>query len=299
MRILTLLARHGTATYGDAVETIDALFSRQMPDVAHDLLVVDNALPEQHREALGPGRSLIGGSNAHWEFSAWDSGIAWLGARLDQYDYVNLATSAFRMLQPAYLDRFDAGILERVRGRAVAVGHIDYYDEPVTFADRSLRSWLRSSFVVLPPTELRLLGSLVGIADPRPLFSGDSASPFRPDAPLSKSYRDYIVGWLTGPTGTGQGVEWHSRFELTQASLARFEAKATAILNEQLLSSRLRAQGCAPVDATWLATRHARLAPDQPLGVIPGWRWQVTARDTDTAPLHLIQPTGIARRRNE
>jgi hypothetical protein len=268
-----------------------------MPDVAHDLLVVDNALPERHHETLGPGRSLIGGSNAHWEFSAWDSAIGWLGALLDRYDFVNLATSAFRMLHTAYLDRFDADMLERVRGRAVAVGHIDYYDEPVTFADRSLRSWLRSSFVVLPPTELRLLGSLVGIAHPRRLFSGDPASPFRPDAPLSTNYRNYIVGWLTGHAGTGQGVEWHSRFELTPASLARFEAKATAILNEQLLSSRLRAQGCAPVDATWLAARHARLAPDEPLGVIPGWRWQITARDADAAPLDLIQPAGMAVRR--
>lgn len=291
MRIITLLARHGTATYGDAVDALDGLFRRQMPDVAHDLVVVDNALPERHHESLGPGRELIGGSNAHWEFSAWDRGVARLGDRLDAYDFVHLATSAFRMLYTRYLDRFEAGMLDLVRGRAAAVGHVDHYDEPVSIGSLTLRSWLRSSFVLLPPLELRLLGSLVSVTDPRALFSGDPDAPFRADAPLSESYRRYIVGWLTGD-GTGQGTQWHSRFALTRETLGVFEAKATAVLNEQLLSARLRAQGCALVDATWLATRRARLRPGEPLGAVPGWRWQITHRDVDAAPRHLIGPAG-------
>jgi hypothetical protein len=288
MRIVTVLARHGTATYGDAVATMDGLFMRQMADVARDLLVVDTALAEQHHESLGTGRTLIGAPNTHWEFSAWDRGLAWLGERIDTYDFIHLATSAFSMLNTRHLDRFDAGMLGLVRGRAAAVGHIDYFDEPVTIGDRSLQSWLRSSFIVVPPAELRRLGSLVSVDDPRPFFSGDPASPFRADAPLSERYRDDIIGWLTGP-GTGQGVEWHSRFALTPATLGLFAAKAMAILNEQVLSARLRAQGCALVDATWLATQRARLAPDEPLGAIPEWRWQITQRDVDAAPRRLIE----------
>src|ERR1700681_2802130 len=213
MRIVTLLARHGTATYGDAVATMDGVFARQMPDVARDLLVIDTAVAEPHHESLGAGRGLIGAPNTHWEFSAWDRGLAWLGERIATYDFIHLATSAFRMLDPRHLDRLDAGMLDLVRGRAAAIGHIDYFDEAVTIGDRSLQSWLRSSFIVVPPAELRRLGSLVSIDDPRPFFSGDPRSPFRADAPLSTRYRDYITGWLTGP-GTGQGTEWHSRFAL-------------------------------------------------------------------------------------
>jgi hypothetical protein len=292
MRIITLLARHGTAVYSDAVEAIDGLFARQMPDVAHDLLVIDNALPADHHGSLGAGRALIGASNAHWEFSAWDRGVAFLGGRIGQYDFIHLATSAFRMLYRRYLDRFDADMLELIRGRAAAVGHIDHYDAPMIIGGRSLRSWLRSSFIFLPPTELQLLGSLVGIDDPRPFFSGDPGAPFRPEAPLSTRYRDFIRRWLT--------VEWHSRFELTPATLSLFEAKAMAILNEQVLSSRLRAQGCALVDATWLATQRARLPVDEALGAIPGWRWQITGRDVDAAPRHLIEPNaGLGPIRSE
>ena len=298
MRIVTLLARHGTATYGNAVAAIDELFMRQMPEVAHDLVIIDNALAEHHHESLGPGRFLLGAPNTHWEFSAWERGVSWLGERMDDYDFIHLATSAFRMLYTRYLDRFDAGMLELVRGRAAAVGHLDYYDEPVTIGfnstDRSLRSWLRSSFVFLAPTELRLLGSLVSVEDPRTFFSGDPESPFCADAPLSSNYRQYILDWLTGP-GTGQGVEWHSRLELTQATLSRFEAKTMAVLNEQMMSSRLRAQGCALVDATWLATQHVRLPANAPLGAIPPWRWQITRRDTDPAPARLLEPNNNAR----
>jgi hypothetical protein len=292
MRIITLLARHGTATYGDAVEAIDELFARQMPSVAHDLLVIDNDLPDDRHEHLGPGRTLVGAPNTSWEFSAWHRGASFLGEGLDRYDFVHLATSAFRTLYTRYLDRFDVGMLELVRGRAAAVGHIDYYDGPVVIGDRALRSWLRSSFVFLPPLELRLLGSLVSFDDPRSFFSGSPGCPFRSEAPLSANYRQYILGWLTG-RGTGQGVEWHSRFELTGETLGLFEAKTMAILNEQMMSSRLRAQGCALVDATWLAARRSQLtAADEPLGAIPGWRWQITQRDVDAAPTSLIDPKG-------
>lgn len=288
MRIMTFLARHGTATYGDAIDALDGFFSRQMPDVAHDLLVIDNALPTDRHERLGPGRTLIGGPNTHWEFSAWDHGIATLGEHIQTYDFVHLATSAFRALNTSHLDRIDAAMLGSLRGRAAALGHIDYYNETVAIGGRSLRSWMRSSFVFMPPTELRLLGSLVSVDDGNALFSGDPKSPFRTDAALSANYRTAIIDWLTGP-GTGQGVEWHSRFVLSEETLGLFAAKTMAILNEQLMSARLRARGCALVDATWLSGRLAQLAKDEPLGAIPGWRLQIQHRDVGRSSSQIKQ----------
>jgi hypothetical protein len=287
MRIVTLLVRHGTAKYPNAIEECDALFVRQLPAVSRDLVVIDSALPTHHQQRLGPGRLLIGGSNAHWEFSAWDCGIAYLGHCISDYHLVHLATSAFRALPGRYLDRFDADMLGLILDRGAAVGHVDYYDEPVMLLGRSLQAWIRSSFIFLPPEELRLVGSLVSICNRASFFSGDPDAPFRADAPLSANYQKYILDWLTG-SGTGQGVEWHSRFGLTLKTLPFFEAKAAAILNEHMLSLRLRAQGCAMVDAIWLAVRRVQLPPGQPLGAIPYWRWQVTARDTDAAPQSLI-----------
>jgi hypothetical protein len=289
MRVLTILARYGTAKYTDALQDLRTLFARQMPELDHDVLVVDNALPPSQAERTGK-IEIIGGDNTVWEFSGWDRGVAYIGARLDEYDYIHLATSAFRQLYVAYLDRFDADMLGLVRGRAVALGHIDYFDNPVTLIGRAGQCWLRSSFVFLPPRELRLLGPLVSLRDGREFFSGDPAAPFRADAPISTTYQQNIIGWLTGP-GTGQGTTWHSRFALLPETLSFFEQKALAILNEQLLTLRLRAIGCQIVDATWLATVADGRLGVRTLGAIPDWRMQLRQRDTDAALVPIITET--------
>jgi hypothetical protein len=288
MRIVTLLARHGTIRYPAALRDIRNLFAQQIPEAAHETVVIDNGLPRDHNERIATGITLIGGDNSAWEFSAWDCGIQSLGAQLDSYDFIHLATSAFRQLYIRYLDRFDADMLGLVRGRAAATGHVDFFNEPVTLFGRTVQAWLRSSFVFLPPAELRLLGSLVSVTDRRALFSGDPTAPFRADAPLSPANRSNILGWLTG-SGTGQGVEWHSKIALSDATLGFFEDKTAAILNEQMLTSRLQAQGCSIVDATWLATRAEATDLDaRPLGALPDWRQQVASRDVDAAPAALL-----------
>jgi hypothetical protein len=132
--------------------------------------------------------------------------------------------------------------------------------------------------------ELRRLGSLVSVgpAQRTAIFSGDPGAPFRADAPISGTYKRYVTDWLLG-AGTGQGVEWHSRFELTAETLDFFERKATAIFNEQMLSVRLRAQGCALADTTWAA---ATLAREGRLpNLTPPWRLQLAGRDRNAVPL--------------
>ena len=240
MRILTLFVRHGSAKYGEALAELEAFRRRRVPSVAHETLIIDNA--PSASTTREPGREVIQGSNRSWEFSAWDEGLAHVGRRVWDYDLVHLATSAFGELYTRYIDRFDPGLLDQVAGRAAAVGHVDYYGEPVEAMGYTLQSWIRSSFLFLPPAELATLGSLVTVSDREQFFSGDPDAPFRPDAPLSENYQRYIHNWLTGD-GTGQGVTWHSRFRLDEKTLPHFEAKALAVLNEQLLAVRLRRQG--------------------------------------------------------
>jgi hypothetical protein len=282
LRILTILARHGSERYPGALDELRGLFSRQMPEVDHDVLVVDNALPPGRHSS---GVELIGSPNLAWEFSAWDEAIAHIGARLDDYDLVNLATSAFRQLYTRHLDRFDEPMLRLAAGRAVLLGHVDHHLEPVVVCGLGAQSWVRSSFVFVRPADLRRLGRVTSVVDRAQFFSGDPRAPFRDDAPLSATYRAYLRGWLTG-AGTGQGTTWHSRFDLTEHTLRRFEDKALAIINEQLLSVRLHAAGCLPVDATWLATRQAR---GRAVTTIPPWTEQLATRDTDPA-VHLRDP---------
>jgi hypothetical protein len=276
LRVLTLLARHGSEQYATAVADMRELFARQLVTVDHDIVVVDTALARG--TSSGGDVELIGGCNSAWEFSAWDDAIAHVGARLDEYDFVHLATSAFRQLYVGHLGRFEEPMLRIVDGQAVAVGHIDHHAAPVTLFGFAAQAWLRSSFILVPPRVLRRLGTLVSVVDREGIFSGDPATPFLDDAPVSQQWRENVLAWLTGD-GTGQGTVWHSRFELTKRTLRRFEDKAVAIINEQMLTNRLRAAGCGIIDAIWLATR-ARQG-DATLDAIPAWPDQLMARDTD------------------
>ncbi|MGO9684908.1 MAG: hypothetical protein ACLPTZ_20415 [Beijerinckiaceae bacterium] len=289
MRVLTIIARYGTDKYAGAVEDVEDMFARQMPEIEHRTIVVDNALPTSHRQAISERILLIGGNNIAREFSGWDCGIGAAGADLDRYDFIHLATSAFRTLYVCYLDLIDMPLLRALKGRAAALGHIDYYFEPVTLLTFRPQHWLRTACVFLPPVELRTLGSLVSIGPEshHRFFSGDPAAPFRESAPLCGQYRTYILDWLTGK-GTGQGVEWHSRFTLSHDSLREFEAKTLTILNEQMFAVRLRAQGCRIADVTWAWSELGRRgALPKPL---PPWRIQLSERAHDAVPLARSAP---------
>lgn len=280
LRIAVLLARHGVDAYVDAFDALRAFYERRLPGVDCEFLVVDNVLPPGHCERVDGG-TLIGAAEGAREFSSWQAGLDRFGDRLADFDFAHLTTAAFQEHYTAYIERIDERMLGAVKGRAAAVGHVDRYDAPVRLFGRISQSWIRSSFVFLPPTELRLLGSLASVTDGAALFSGDPARPFRADAPIDAAYQAYITGWLTGE-GTGQGVTWHSRFEITADSLPQFEAKTLAILNEHALSLRLREQGCAVTDATWLAAIVGKQRGARPvLGAIPDWREQLARRDAD------------------
>jgi hypothetical protein len=240
--------------------------------------VVDNALGPDFVEAIGD-RAVVGGDNSAREFSAFDRGLEYLGGQIWDFDFVHLATSAFNTLYTAYLDRFDTDLLRAVRGRSVCLGHVDCYNEPVDVFTYRSQHWLRTSFVVLPPSEVKALGSLVSVHDRALFFTGDSTRPFREDAPLSDNYKRYIMDWLEGQD-IGQGVRWHSGFALTPETLASFEKKALAILNEHLFAIRLRALGCRVVDVTWLASVYPQAA-GRGVPWLTDWRRQLSQRTAD------------------
>jgi hypothetical protein len=279
MRIATIFLRHGTRKFPDSETAMDQLFRRQMPEVHRDTVVVDTMLPLGHEERTASDRIVLGGDNSFSEFSAADVALSWIGSRIWSYDLVHIATAAAFTLYVRYLERFDTRMLLAIVGQPVCVGHIDCYNEPIRILSYYSQHWIRTSFLFLPPAELKALGSLVSFRDRDRIFSGNAVQPFRPDAPLSEQYRKYIYEWLTGGD-VGQNVTWHSGAALTEASLAEFERKTVAILNEHLFAIRLRALGCRVVDTTWLATQLTTPGGGKIRWTL-GWRKQLATRDTD------------------
>lgn len=282
MRILTLFLQYGAETYPDAERDLNAVFARCLPGVERKTIIIDNALPPQFAEHR-IGRLVIGGDNTFGEFSAWGKAVAFLGAEIWDYDFVHLATSAFNTLYVKYLGRFTPEMFAAIACRPVCLGHIDCFNQPVRLLSFHSQHWIRSCFFFLRPVDLRALGSLVSVPEPGAIFSGDPEQPFLRDAPVSSNCRENILGWLTG-RDIGQGTTWHSSFALTTDTLPNFERKTLAIMNEHLLSIRLRALNVKLIDTTWLATR---LANGGTAAVAWGLNWQeqLAGRDADSLVL--------------
>ena len=254
LRVATLLVGHERPVYLEKARKIRVRLEESAPDSICEMVIIDNARPRIEFERIDASTVVVGGDNSFREFSAWDRGLAQLARTSSNPDLIHFATSAYDALYSSYLDRFDSRVLDATRRSKVAVGHIDYYEDPIEILGRRSQPWMRTSYFFVPAEAVRAVGSLVSFEDPEILFSGDPADPFAGGAPICERYRRYIRSWLTGD-GTGQGVVWHSRFDLTAETLPTFEAKAMAILNEHLLSLRLREAGWPIVDVTWLAGR--------------------------------------------
>ncbi|WP_421699051.1 hypothetical protein [Ancylobacter sp.] len=272
MNILSLFVRHGTEKYPHAHEELLGYYAERLSSARIDCVIIDNALPEGTRDRQADGTWLLSGSNACWEFSAWERALETFRPDLTRYDFVHFVTSAYRQLYTAYIERIDMTLLANLLGRDVMLGHIDSYGDPVDFLGCKSQAWLRSCFLFGSPATLRRLGSIVSLRDPGVWFSGNAAAPFRDDAPLSREMQAHIVGWLTGRETT-----WHSRFDLTPQTLPFFEAKAFAILNEHALTQRLIGQGTSVVDATWLSALLGGASGAQASSLID-WRSQLRER---------------------
>jgi hypothetical protein len=278
MKVVTILARHGEAKYTDTELQLDSIFERQLPGVNRSTVIVDNALPTHFSEDRGK-TTVIGGDNWAWEFSAWNRALEWVGDDIWSYDLVHLATSAFHTLYTKYLYRFSQSMLEAVMTRPVCLGHIDCYNDAVRVGAFTSQHWLRTSFLFIPPVEIKILKDLVSINDPGAWFGNGPNQLFPTNARISKNYQQYVLDWLTGGD-IGQGSTWHSKLALDADSWPMFKAKATAIFNEHLLAIRLRAQGTSLIDVVWLASTLNSHGPDT-IDWNVSWRKQLAERDTD------------------
>lgn len=276
LRIASILVRHGDERYPDALGKLDAFQRERLPNAVRTTIVVDNALPRREVRMLDRDVVLIGGDNGQWEFSGWDRGIAMLDRLRVGVDLVHFVTSAFDTLYTDFISRFDEALLARVAEAGAACGHLDQRGEAMELFGYASDHWIRTSFFFLPPSAVRSLQSMVSCEPGPEVFTPDPARPFADAAPLCDEFKRFVTRWLTGD-GTGQGVEWHSRFDLDHETLDHFQRKAATIFNEALLTVRLRELGYPVVDVTWLADELAKKGVAA-IDWRRNWRDQLAAR---------------------
>lgn len=237
MHIHTLFVRHGNIKYKDSHLRLMSMFSRQYPTTTHSCVIIDNSMPENYMSEEN-GVAVIGADNEMWEFSAWDHGLRMMGDRIEQYDYINLVTSAIWALPISYENIFIEPELARASGMKIAFGSLDAYQAPLSMAGMEYHSWLRTSFLLFPPPLLRELGNVRSLNIQPDFFSGNPAAPFSESANINDNLKHHILFWLTHPNSA-----YHSRFDLTKETLPFFEKKAAMILSEHALTLRTLALG--------------------------------------------------------
>jgi hypothetical protein len=254
VKILCLFVRHGTTSYPDALAVLDRWYENHGLIDQRTLWIIDNALDASRPpEALSQDTILRPGDNQAWEFSAWEQALHQAVAENVPFDIVHFVTSAFNTLYTDYLNHFHRDMLNYTITWNIALGHIDFYPQPVQLGNTLSQVWLRTCFFFLPGSVARGLTPWIAYEDPMRFFAAADSRQFRSDAPLDASYQSFISSWLEGQVIGGHS--WHSPVRSGGDEIIRFQRKTLAILNEHGLAITLQKSGIRLVDFCWLLSQ--------------------------------------------
>lgn len=234
------------------------------------VVVVDNDREGDWEHAVSDRLTHVGGDNTHWEFSAFDRGIAWGRERLDGPELWVLATDACLAYGQDYLELVTPVVAQLAVGESACVGWIDSFGETCSILGLEYDAWLRTSFLFVPDPVVRRFEPLARALPTEEIFGAEPDRPFRSTAPISANFQALVRAWLTQGAETEGRLEgtWHSGFELTAETLPYFHAKAAAILREHLLSATLRAGGVPAYDFRVVRSLTGAGSEDR-----EGWSW--------------------------
>ncbi len=261
MKILILFVQHGNSKYPGAFERLLKLYER-FSEVDYHAVLIDNALPIETSVSLGPKAELIGGDNSCWEFTSWDTGLQRFWGVLDQYDGVNIVTSAFEQGFSEFYSYIDNSTFAYLKAHPnVAFGQLDSsYADLYRLFGRDFRTWLCTKFILLSVDTVRKLGKFLMNFTPEQLFQESLSQPFKSGCFVSENYQRSLYRWLIRNEKYRE-LQWHSAFDLTQQSLPMFHQKMFSIINEKYLSIRLRELGIKILDFTWSYLKDCQFDP--------------------------------------
>lgn len=204
-------------------------------------VVVNNKEEGNGWKLLDDGTYYIQGDNVEREFSGWQKGVEFLSERKIPFDVVLFVNEALEVVQPTYLSDSNVGwLVLKTHLIKAAFGYIDTLWEKTTIHGKSTRLWINTNCFFLPASLLHKLGSLVSvdrcsINDYLPEEFPNNGEMFAKQSPINSVYKDHLITWFT--------EDWHGRLVLDRETWPIFRAKTKAILNEALLSVRIREQG--------------------------------------------------------
>ncbi len=256
-RLVVIFLQYDTKKYPGAFDLLKEYLSK-LNQERLTYILINNKDEGNGSRNLDGNTIYLQGDNNNWEFSGWQKGIEFVRSRGIPFDVVLFADDAFEAAEPSYLRNHNLEwlILKCHLVKAV-FGLIGTLWEGVQIYGKSSRAWLGTSAFFVPKEVVDKLSNVVSVDENSintylPKEFPKTGEIFNPDAPINRAYRDHITAWLT--------ESWHSRFVLDESTWCFFRAKTKAILNESLLSVRLRDLGCLilPYDLPLFVFRKTR-----------------------------------------
>ena len=247
MKILCLYLRYGANDYPGSFEKLMEWYQdkQQAANVDLSVWIIDNKIDKEYDGVdVVSGFRLISGDNSQREFSGFQKVIEKFRDEIELYDVIHFVTSAFNQLYTKYLEYFDLSHLYPILHRPIWLGHIDTFDQPISLLGSISQSWIRTCFFFLSPLNLYALNDINYLRDKSKFF--DKNSKLLNNGNIDDVYKKYLQEWLYGEQL--QGMTWHGKIK----SDGEFEDKALSILNEHMMSIRLRSNGVNLIDYYWL-----------------------------------------------
>jgi len=196
-------------------------------------IVVDNFNCNKSNEQFG-NVHVIGGDNTNWEFSGWQKGFQYTRQNIDS-DLIIFCNDSLRsyrhkMLELEHLKK----MLDRATSEKLFVGKIDRVAEvDFDFMNYNLNEWICSNVFAAAPCAFDVV-----TIDNSSMFDIDSIAGdvdrFLGNDKIGINLRKHIYNWLS--------YCWHDKFNVRE-NIELFKHKTKAILNEKLLTAKMRENG--------------------------------------------------------
>jgi hypothetical protein len=248
MKLVILYVQYKPKSYTGSFEQLKSYVDK-IPFCKKQYFIIDNEYEGDVVQEIGNEVSKIGGDNSSWEFSGWQKGLDFLNAQKIEYDLVLLCNNAFLMND-------GSSLLERYAARAAylsyflqsVVGRADSYGKEFQIESHKMKSWVCTNSFFIPRRFIQKIKSVITFNShdmerflPVEYNSGEI---FLKEAAISQWYMDKaLIEWLT--------KNWHGSFSLSNNTWDIFSRKVHSILNEVVLTARLRESGARVLDYRW------------------------------------------------
>ena len=107
--------------------------------------------------------TIVRGSNAEGEFSAYDEGLEWMRSHGGVPETVLIANDRVLSYGDSYRHVFDPLVLGTLRSYTIISGSIESYHRTVPFFDGFLETWCRSNFLLTSRDALDVIGPVISV----------------------------------------------------------------------------------------------------------------------------------------